>query len=73
MEESMKSRITMILGAAALIALLGPISAQAGGVRVGPGGVRVGDDHYHDHCRTIIDHHTNARGEEVTVRRRVCD
>lgn len=69
----MKSRITTILGAAALVALLGPISAQAGGVHVGPGGVRIGGDRDRDHCRTIIDHHTNARGEEVTVRRRVCD
>ncbi|HLH87232.1 MAG TPA: hypothetical protein VKX28_02135 [Xanthobacteraceae bacterium] len=67
----MKSRITMILGAAALVALLGPISAQAGGVHVGPGGVRIGGDR--DHCRTIIDHRTNDRGDEVTVRRRVCD
>ena len=70
----MKSRITMILGAAALVALLGPMSAQAGGVHVGPNGVRIGGDHYHgDHCRTIIDHHRNDRGDDVTVRRRVCD
>ncbi|WGD50761.1 hypothetical protein QA641_35045 [Bradyrhizobium sp. CB1650] len=49
---------------------------------VGPGGVYVGPDRYRDYdrdygygsdCRTIISHRTNRYGEDVTVRRRVCD
>ncbi|WP_156918031.1 MULTISPECIES: hypothetical protein [Bradyrhizobium] len=47
---------------------------------VGPGGVYAGPDRYHYYdrdygsdCRTIISHHTNRFGEDVVVRRRVCD
>jgi hypothetical protein len=51
---------------------------------VGPGGVYVNPDHYHRHyyrdygdrdydCRTVIRHHTNRYGEDVTVRSRTCD
>ncbi len=65
-----------VLGAAAL---LGTISAQAVEFDVGPGGVRVERGHRWDRsydrgeCRTIIDHRTNRWGDDVTVRRRVCD
>ncbi len=65
----MRSRMTMMV-AAALFAMAAPISAQAVELDVGPGGVHVG--RHHD-CRVIIDHHTNRFGEQVTVRRRVCD
>lgn len=63
-----------VFGAAALFAVAGTTAVQAVDVEVGPGGVHVGD-HYrgHDRCRTIISHRTNRFGEEVTVRRRVCD
>jgi hypothetical protein len=54
---------------AAGIAAFG-MTAQAVEIGIGPGGVRV--DHDRD-CRVIIDHHTNRYGEDVTVRRRVCD
>jgi hypothetical protein len=50
---------------------------------VGPGGVYVGPDRYHRYyrdddryyggCRTIITHRTNRFGEDVVIRRRVCD
>ncbi len=75
----MRSKLTLMLGAAALFALAGPISAQAVEFDVGPGGVHVERGHRWDRsynrgeCRVIIDHHTNARGEDVTVRRHVCD
>lgn len=49
----------------------GTVSAQD--IRVGPGGVRVDRDYNRGNCRVIIDHHRNDRGEDVTVRRRVCD
>jgi hypothetical protein len=65
----------VILGAAATFALAGPIAVHAAEFDVGPGGVHVGEGHMHDrgNCRTIIDHHTNDRGDRVTVRRQVCD
>jgi hypothetical protein len=66
----MRTRMTMMLAAAALFAVTVPIAAQAVELDVGPGGVRVGPRH---DCRVIIDRHTNRYGEEVTVRRRVCD
>ena len=63
-------------------------TARAVEFDVGPGGVRVGPgyDHryYRDYdrdayayggsgCRVVISHHTNRFGEDVTVRRRICD
>jgi hypothetical protein len=75
------------LTVAALLALgAGTVAASAVEFDVGPGGVRVGPGyrHYNDYgyrygdrydngCRVVIDHHTNRYGEDVTVRRRVCD
>jgi hypothetical protein len=72
---------------AALLALAaGTVTAKAVEFDVGPGGVHVGPGyrHYHDYgyrygdrydsgCRVVIDRHTNRYGEEVTVRRRICD
>ena len=75
----MTSRMTVMLGAAAFFAVAGPIAAQAAEFDIGPGGVHVERGHRWDRsynrgdCRTIIDHHTNARGEDVTVRRQICD
>jgi len=75
----MRAKMSMMLGAAALFAVAGPIAAQAVEFDVGPGGVRVERGHRWDRsfdrsdCRTIIDHRTNRWGESVTVRRRVCD
>ena len=75
----------LAITAAALAGLLffgvsGSPSAQAVEFEVGPGGVHVERGHRWDHryydrgeCRTIIDHHTNRWGEDVTVRRRICD
>lgn len=63
-------------------------TAKAVEIGVGPGGVYVDPhrDHYRDRdydaynrydrsgrCRVIIDHRTNRFGEDVTVRRRICD
>ena len=54
--------------------------ANAVDVGVGPNGVYVGPGHHRDYydrdradCRVIIDHRTNRFGEDVTVRRRICD
>ena len=66
-----------VLGAAALFAMAGTTAVQAVDVDVGPGGIHVGRDHYRyhdrDRCRMIITHRTNRFGDDVTVRRRVCD
>lgn len=76
----MRSKTGMILGLAALGAIVAPMSVQALEFDIGPGGVRVEHGHRWDHqyynrgeCRTIIDHRTNRWGEDVTVRRRICD
>jgi hypothetical protein len=66
----------MTLGAGTVTA------ARAVEFDVGPGGVYVGPhrhhyygsyDTYRNNCRVIIDHRTNRYGEDVTVRRRICD
>jgi hypothetical protein len=67
----------------------GATTAKAVELDVGPGGVYVGPrDHYRDYryrdydaynryergnCRVVIDRRTNRFGEEITVRRRICD
>ena len=43
-----------------------------------PDGIYVGPGYHHhhyyrDHCRVIVDHHTNRYGEDVAVRRRICE
>jgi hypothetical protein len=72
---------------AALLALATGMASAASAVEfgVGPDGVYVGPDryehrYYRDYdrddyagCRTIVTHRTNRYGEDVTVRRRVCD
>ena len=65
----MRLALTAAAVAAGIVAF--GMTAQAVEIGVGPGGVRV--DHDRGNCRVIIDHHTNRYGEEVTVRRRVCD
>jgi hypothetical protein len=68
-----------LVGTAALLSVAGLSSAQAGAIDIGPGGVRVERGHRWDRsydrsdCRTIIEHRTNGAGDDVTVRRRVCD
>jgi hypothetical protein len=45
------------------------------GAYVGPDRDRQSSEYYRDNgnCRVIIDHRTNRFGEDVAVRRRVCD
>lgn len=69
---------TMLTLAASLILTMGAITAAtAQDVEIGPNGVRVNPHrHYYDetgNCRVVIDHHTNRYGEDVEVRRRICD
>ena len=71
-----------------LIALAALATLTAGAVTtanalefgVGPGGVYVNPDRpyyrYHEYggyCRVVIDHRTNRFGEDVVIRRRICD
>ena len=69
----------VLLALSAVIALgAGSIgAANALDFGVGPNGVYVGPHrHYYDydsHCRTVITHHTNRFGDDVTVRQRACD
>jgi len=76
----MKSRVFMITTLLAIV--VGTATAGAVEFNVGPGGVYVGPDEYHRYyrdrdygadCRVVVRHHTNRYGEDVTVRRRICD
>ena len=76
-----------MLALAALAALTAGAVTTASAVEfgVGPNGVYVGPDrpYYREHyyndndygrnCRVVITHRTNRYGEDVEVRRRVCD
>jgi hypothetical protein len=74
-----------MLALAALAALTAGAATTANAVEfgVGPNGVYVGPDrpYYRDYgydrdygnCRVVITHRTNRYGENVEVRRRVCD
>ncbi len=72
-----------ILAVAALLTLAAGAAAPAKAVEfgVGPGGVYVGPhrDRYYEsydqyrNCRVVITHRTNRFGEDVVVRRRICD
>ena len=74
-------RIMLALAAVGTLTAGAITTANAVEFGVGPGGVYVGPDRYERHygegyyggCRTIIDHRINRFGEDVTVRRRVCD
>jgi len=58
-------------------------TAKAVEFDVGPGGVRVGPERHYDRdryyrsynreCRVVITHRTNRFGEDVSIRRRICD
>jgi hypothetical protein len=67
---------------AALVTLTAGAVTTANAVEfgVGPGGVYVGPHRYYRHygeyyggCRTIIAHRVNRFGEDVVIRRRICD
>ena len=72
-----------VLALAALVTLgAGAVtSAKAVEFDVGPSGIYVGPHRYRDYdrdrydrdCRVVIEHRTNRFGEDVTVRRRICD
>ncbi|WFU38230.1 hypothetical protein QA640_27810 [Bradyrhizobium sp. CB82] len=74
----------IILALAALLTLTAGAVAPARALEfdVGPGGVYVGP-HRHDYygayneyyrnCRVVVDHRINRFGEDVIVRRRICD
>ena len=80
----MKKSMLALAGVLAL-ATGGVTAANAVEFDVGPGGVYVGPhyryydrdyrayDEYRGGCRTVITHRTNRFGEDVTVRRRICD
>jgi hypothetical protein len=78
-----------LLALAALVTLAAGAVTTANAVEfgVGPNGVYVGPDRYHQYrdydrdaygyggyggCRTVITHRTN-RGEDVEIRKRICD
>jgi len=76
-------RLILTLAALGTLTAAAATTAQAVEFGVGPDGVYVGPDRYRHHeyyregydrdCRVVIDHRTNRYGEDVTVRRRVCD
>jgi hypothetical protein len=81
----MMKRSILPLAAILVLTAGGATTAKAVEFDVGPGGVYVGPrDHHRDYnaynrydrydrCRVVIDHRTNRFGEDVTVRRRICD
>jgi hypothetical protein len=76
-------RTILALTAGLALAAGATTAANALDFEVGPGGVYVGPHRYvrdYDRgyaygggCRVVIDRHINRFGEEVTVRRRICD
>jgi hypothetical protein len=75
-----------ILALAAVLTLTAGAVAPARALEfdVGPGGVYVGphphrygyyghDNDYYRDCRVVVDHRINRFGEDVIVRRRICD
>ena len=83
-EEVLMKRSILALAAVLALTAGAATSAKAVEFGVGPGGVYVGPDRaYRDYdrgygysgggCRVVIDRHINSYGEEVTVRRRICD
>ena len=73
-------KLSIALAAALTLCAAAPAMAQVG-VHIGPRGVYIGphhrdyDNYYNSYsgCRVVITHHTNRFGEDVTVRRRICD
>ena len=69
----------LLLALSAFAALLAGTMASANAleVHVGTGGVYVAPHHryydYYGNCRVVITHRVNRWGEDVTVRRRICD
>ncbi|MGA8692670.1 MAG: hypothetical protein WB689_02295 [Xanthobacteraceae bacterium] len=56
------------------------VTANALDVGIGPNGVYVGPNRHHneyynesENCRVVITHRTNRFGEDVEVRKRICD
>jgi hypothetical protein len=75
-------RTILTLAAVMTLAAGAATTAKAVEFDVGPGGAYIGPHRHYDtynryeygnNCRTIIDHRTTRFGEDVTVRRRVCD
>ncbi|WP_084810324.1 hypothetical protein [Bradyrhizobium sp. NAS80.1] len=79
-------RMILALAAVATLAAGAVTTANAVEFGIGPGGVYVGPDRYYrDYgspyyageyyggCRTVADHRINRFGEDVVVRRRICD
>ncbi|WP_407179556.1 hypothetical protein [Bradyrhizobium sp. STM 3562] len=78
-------RYFLALAALATLATGAATTAKAVEFDVGPGGVYVGPhrhpyyegynsyNEYRGGCRVVITHRTNRFGEDVTVRRRICD
>jgi hypothetical protein len=73
-----------MLAFAALVTLTAGtvVTANALDVGIGPNGVYVGPNRHHyynesgneyGNCRVVITHRTNRFGEDVEVRRRICD
>ena len=70
-------RLLLAVSASSALVLGAIASANALEIHVGPGGVYVAPHrHYYDYygdCRVVITHRVNRWGEDVTVRRRICD
>jgi hypothetical protein len=74
-------RYMLALAALATLSAGTVVTANALDVGIGPNGVYVGPNRHHDYyneygngsCRVVITHRTNRFGEDVEVRRRICD
>lgn len=79
----MMKRLGLLLVASTMLTTGSLATANAVEFHVGPGGIYVGpEQHYYDeyrdedeygNCRVIVTHRINRFGEQVEVRRRICD
>ncbi|HEY2534451.1 MAG TPA: hypothetical protein VGJ20_42145 [Xanthobacteraceae bacterium] len=77
----MMNRMGLLLVVTTMLAAGSMATAKAVELHVGPGGISVGPDrHYYNeyrdeygHCRVIVTRRINRFGEQVEVRRRICD
>lgn len=69
----MQQTLLALFTIAAISLPVGMASAQV--LHFGPRGIYLGPGHrdFGGNCRVVISHHINRWGNDVTVRRRICD
>jgi hypothetical protein len=75
MKQAPVKQAVLALAALAMLTAGSIAAANAQGAPGGPGGAMNPPRNIQggNNCRTVITHRTNAMGNSVTVRRRICD